>query len=171
MGSVDAVLLDAFDRVRETLHAAVAGLGPDELATDVESGTNTIGWLAWHLIRVQDDHVADLAGTEQVWTSQGWLERFDLPLDRRDIGYGHTPEQVASVRPASSELLTGYLDAVHEQTTAYLRGLDDTELERVVDTAWDPPVTVAIRLVSVLSDDLQHVGQAAILRGILDRRA
>ncbi|HTK64903.1 MAG TPA: DUF664 domain-containing protein [Pseudonocardia sp.] len=170
MGTIDAVLRDAFGRVREGLHGAVDGLDPEALALAVEPGTNTIAWLAWHLTRVQDDHIADLAGVEQVWTSEGWLERFDLPLDRLDTGYGHTAAQVASIRPASSDLLSGYHDAVYEQTLRYLARLDDAELARVVDTAWDPPVTAAVRLVSVLSDDLQHVGQAAMLRGILARR-
>lgn len=170
MGSIGTVLTDAFGRIREGLHAAVNGLDPGALTVAVEPGANTIAWLAWHLTRVQDDHLADLAGVEQVWTSAGWLERFDLPLDRLDTGYGHTAEQVASVRPASSDLLSGYHDAVYEQTVRYLARLDDAELARVVDTAWDPPVTVAVRLVSVLSDDLQHLGQAAMLRGMLARR-
>ena len=54
---------------------------------------------------------------------------------------------------------------------AYLATLDDDDLDRVVDTRWDPPVTVGVRLVSVIADDLQHVGQAAYVRGLLHRRA
>jgi hypothetical protein len=38
----------------------------------------------------------------------------------------------------------------------------------VVDASWDPPVTLGVRLVSVISDDLQHAGQAAYLRGMIE---
>ena len=115
--------------------------------------------------------MAAVAGREQAWTAQGWVERFGLPFDPADHGYGHGPDEVAAVRVGSRELLTGYYDAVHAQTLDYVRTLTPPDLDRVVDRSWDPPVTLAVRLVSVLSDDLQHVGQAAFARGILERRA
>ena len=39
--------------------------------------------------------------------------------------------------------------------------------DRVVDRTWDPPVTLGVRLVSILDDDTQHAGQAAYVRGLL----
>jgi uncharacterized damage-inducible protein DinB len=126
--------------------------------------------LLWHLTRVQDDHLADAAGTEQVWTADGWYDRFGLPFPPAAHGYGFDSEQVGQVRVESADLLIGYHDAVHDRSVAWVRGLSDEDLQRVVDENWDPPVTLAVRVVSVLSDDLQHAGQAALLRGILDRR-
>ena len=102
-----------------------------------------------------------------MWTSGGWSERFALPFDTRATGYGHTSEDVDAVRVGSGELLIGYHDAVHEQTVRYVEGLRDPDLDAVVDESWDPPVTLGVRLVSVVSDDLQHVGQAAFVRGIV----
>ncbi|MFZ3573540.1 mycothiol transferase [Streptomyces sp. BH034] len=160
------VLMDGYSRIREEVHAAVEGLSADALNERPEDTANSIAWLIWHLTRVQDDHVADAAGLEQVWLAGGWAERFELPLDESDTGYGHTPKQVGQVRVASGELLVGYYDAVHEQTLGFLGGLKDADLDRVVDEGWDPPVTLGVRLISVLSDDLQHVGQAAYLRGL-----
>jgi uncharacterized damage-inducible protein DinB len=160
------VLAEAYGRIQEEVHAAVDGLSADELNTPPQEGANSIAWLIWHLARVQDDHVADVAVREQVWLSAGWADRFALGLPESDTGYGHTPEEVARVRVDSGDLLTGYFDAVHEQTSAFLRGLADKDLERVVDERWDPPVTLGVRLVSVLADDLQHVGQAAYVRGL-----
>lgn len=168
MKSID-VLRDGYGRIPDALHAAVAGLSTDQLATPVEPGTNTIAWLLWHLTRVQDEHVADVSGVEEVWASGGWQSRFALPFERDATGYGQDAEAVASVR-VSGDLLAGYYDAVHAQTQAYLSRLADDDLDRVVDTRWDPPVTLGVRLVSVLDDDLQHVGQAALLHGILTRR-
>ncbi|MGE5136676.1 MAG: mycothiol transferase [Gemmatimonadota bacterium] len=168
MTSTD-LLTDAFGRIRETVHQAVDGLRRDQLAFRVDDDTNSIAWLVWHLTRIQDDHVADVAEVEQVWTAGGWVDRFGLPLDRLDHGYGHSSKQVAAVQ-ADAELLTAYHDAVYEQTLRFLEGISDTDLPRIVDTRWDPPVTLAVRLVSVISDDLQHAGQAAFLRGIVGRR-
>lgn len=161
------LLTDAFERVREVVHEAAEDLTPEQLAYRIDEDANSIGWLVWHLSRVQDDHLADVMGTEQVWTAEGWAERFSLPLDLADTGYGHTSEQVASVQVTTGDLLTGYYDAVHARTVAYVSGLKDGDLARIVDQGWDPPVTLSVRLISVLSDDLQHAGQAAIIRGIL----
>jgi Protein of unknown function (DUF664) len=163
------LLVDAFGRVREVVHRAVEGLRPEQLAFRVDPEANSIAWLVWHLTRIQDDHVAGVARTVQVWTSKGWAERFGLPFDPRATGYGHRPADVAAVRVAA-EPLVGYYDAVHTQTIRYVERLVDADLGRVVDRSWDPPVTLGVRLVSVIADDLQHAGQAAFIRGILQRR-
>jgi hypothetical protein len=163
------LLEDAFERIRDGVHPAVNGLSPDDLAFRPESESNSIAWLVWHLTRIQDDHVAGLDGKEQVWTAKGWAERFALPFEVDDTGYGHDPELVAAVTADASALL-GYFEDVHEKTVAFVRSLEDGDLTRVVDRRWDPPVTVSVRLVSVIADDLQHVGQAAYVRGILQRR-
>ena len=160
------LLIDAFDRIRDTGRAAVDGLDDDALAARPTPDANSVGWLVWHLARVQDDHVADVADLEQVWTRDGFADRFALPFDTGDIGYGHTSAQVGAVR-VGADLLAAYLDAVHAQTVAYLATLSDADLDEVVDERWDPPVTRGVRLVSVLSDDFQHAGQAAYARGLL----
>ncbi|QQQ80541.1 DUF664 domain-containing protein [Saccharothrix sp. 6-C] len=162
------VLADGFERVRESVERVLDGLTGPQLTHRVGGSANSIAWLVWHLTRVQDDHVAEVAGAEQVWTSEGWVERFDLSLPAGDTGYGHGREQVAAV-DAPADLLRDYHRAVHERTEAYLKGLTGQDLTRVVDESWDPPVTLAVRLLSVIEDDLQHVGQAAFVRGVLPR--
>lgn len=168
MRSTD-VLRDAFDRLPDLVRLAVRGGDAHQLAYRPDPNANSIAWLIWHLTRIQDDHVADLAGQEQVWTSEGWAERLDLPFDRFDTGFGHRPDQVAAVRPDSPDLLIGYYDATHARTLAYLETLNDDELDRVIDERWTPPVTTGVRLVSVIGDCHQHVGQACYLRGLVDR--
>jgi hypothetical protein len=163
------LLTDAFGRIRDAVHRAVDGLSPEELAFRVDPDANSIAWLTWHLTRIQDDHIADAAGTTQAWTSRGWAERFGLPFDVSDTGYGHAPDHVAAVRVESAELLTGYHDAVYQQTVAYVGSLTDDDLTRIVDPSWDPPVTLGVRLVSVIADDLQRAGQVAFVRGALLR--
>jgi hypothetical protein len=162
------LLVDAFGRIRETVGQAVDGLSDEELAFRVDPAANSIAWLVWHLTRIQDDHVAAAFGSQQAWTSLGWAERFALPFDLRATGYGHSSGEVAAVR-VSGDLLAGYHEAVHAASVAQLERITDPELDRIVDKRWDPPVTLGVRLVSVIEDDLQHVGQAMYVRGILER--
>lgn len=167
-GPVD-VLREGYGRLPELVREAVRGLRPEDLAWQPGPGANTLCWLVWHLARVQDSQIADVAGTAQVWTEEDWVSRFDPPFDPGDTGYGQDSEEAARLR-ATPELLVGYFDAVHARTSAFFDHLADDELDRVVDERWDPPVTLAVRLVSILDDDLQHAGQAAYVRGLLDRR-
>jgi hypothetical protein len=134
------LLVDAVGRIREVVHRVLDGLSPEQLAFRVDREANSIAWLVWHLTRIQDDHLADAFEAEQVWTSQGWVERFGLPFDPRDTGYGHQAHDVAAVQVGSGELLVGYHDAVHQQTTRYVQGLSDADLARIADRSWDPPV-------------------------------
>jgi uncharacterized damage-inducible protein DinB len=167
MNSAD-LLTDAFDRIRGVVHEAVDGLDEQALTHRLDPGANSIAWLVWHLTRVQDEHLAELQSAESLWTGRGWFERFDLPIDRDATGYGDTPAEVALIS-APPELLSGYHDAVHARTVRFLAALDDRDLDAIVDTNWDPPVTMGVRLVSVIADDLQHAGQAAFVRGLLSR--
>ncbi|ARU51515.1 hypothetical protein CBR64_08500 [Cellulosimicrobium cellulans] len=162
------VLEDLFGRIGPTATRAVDGLGDDALAARVDPGANTIAWLAWHLARGQDAQVAAAVGREQVWTRDGWARRFDLPFDDRATGYGQSAADVGRVR-ASDDLLLGYVHAVQVESQDVLAALTDEDLDRVVDEAWDPPVTLGVRLVSVAVDSLQHAGQAAYVRGVLER--
>lgn len=160
------LLIDAFGRIKEVVHEAVDRLDDKHLSTRPEGSGNSIAWLIWHLTRIQDDHLADAGSYEQVYTADGWHDRLGLPFDPSDTGYGHTAEDVAAVK-LPADLLAGYYDAVHARTLQFLEGLSDEDLDRIVDKRWNPPVTLGVRLVSVISDDLQHAGQAAYVRGLL----
>lgn len=161
------LLVDCFGRVREETRAVIQGLSVDQLSHRLHPGTNSIGWLVWHLTRVQDDHISDAADVEQVWTSKRWFERFQLPFDEHATGYGQSADEVAAVQ-VDADLLRGYLEDVHAQTISYVETLLDPDLDRIVDDSWDPPVCLGVRLVSVISDDLQHAAQAAFIRGTFE---
>jgi uncharacterized damage-inducible protein DinB len=160
------LLKDAFSRVVESAERAVDGLTEDQLAARPGPDANSIAWLVWHIARGQDAQIADLAGREQVWTAEGYVDRFALPLDPDAHGYGMTSDEVAKVR-ASADLLLDYLRASNAATTAYLDTLTESDLDQIVDERWDPPVTLGVRLVSVVDDDIQHAGQAGYVRGLL----
>jgi hypothetical protein len=163
------ILLDSFGRLPGAVHAVIDDADDELLTYRVDPGANTVAWLVWHLSRAMSGQVADAAGHEDVWTSQGWVTRFGLPFDAPASGYGFSEAQVAQVR-VGRELLAGYFDAAYAASVAYVETLHDADLDRVVDTRWDPPVTLGVRLVSIVDDCAQHVGQAAYVRGVYRRR-
>lgn len=164
------LLADGFGRTAETLPTIVDGLSTDDLLWRPDPGANSIAWLLWHTARMQDAQVAALAGTDEVWTGGGWHERFGLPYPASASGYGQSAEEVGAFRLEDPSLLSGYYADVHQATMALVDGLTDEDLARVVDEHWDPPVTAAVRLVSIVDDAAQHIGQAAYVKGMLARR-
>src|SRR3954471_6249180 len=164
-----AILADVFGRVRDQVPHIVDGLDLDQLAWRPDAGSNSMAWLVWHLTRIEDDHIAEVAGTEQVWTAAGWYDRFGLPFPPEAHGWGQTADEVAQVR-VGADLLAGYHADVAQRVIEYVGSLTADDLDRVVDDHWDPPVTLGVRLVSVVGDAHQHIGQAAYLRGLLERR-
>lgn len=164
------LLTDAFRRIDEAATAVLDGLNGDALNQRPGGSGNSIAWLLWHVGRVQDAQVAPLAGVEQRWTADGFCTRFGFDLAESDTGYGHSSAQVDAVQVDSGALLRDYLRAASAQSREYVRGLSDADLDDVVDTSWDPPVTRGVRLVSILDDCMQHVGQAAYVKGLPLRR-
>jgi hypothetical protein len=172
MATSAELLVDGFGRIRENVADVLGGLTPEQLAYRVDPGANPVSWLVWHLTRVQDDHVAAAFGVPQVWSAAGWAARFGLPSGTMATGFGQSLEQVAAAAAATASdgLLAEYHEQVYAQSVKLVSEVTDDDLDRVVDTRWTPPVTLGVRLVSVLDDDMQHVGQAAYVRGILLRR-
>ena len=160
------LLRDSFTRLIEHVDELTDGLTDEVASYRPTPQANSIGWLIWHSARVQDIQVCDIAKMlADVWTRDGWVDRFSLDLPRDDTGYGHSADAVAKVR-VSAELLAGYYHAVHDMTLEFVETMTDADLDRIVDRRWDPPVSASARLVSIVDDCAQHLGQAAYLRGI-----
>ncbi|MGI9148076.1 MAG: mycothiol transferase [Chloroflexota bacterium] len=164
------LIVDGLGRVEESMRVTLAGLSTEQLMLRPAEHANSIGWLAWHLSRVEDHHLSELAGTPQAWIADAWHARFNRPADEHDTGFGHGPEEVAQLRPDSSLVLLDYYAAVHQRSIDYLSRLKCEDMHRVIDTRWDPPVTLGVRLVSVVNDTTQHVGQMAYIRGLVENR-
>jgi Protein of unknown function (DUF664) len=162
------LLNDSFAQVDELVASVLKGIEPSHLLFRPAVNANSIAWLVWHLTRGQDHQVAEVSGSEQVWMAQGFVDRFGLPLDPSATGYGQTPDEAASVNVTDGALLLEYHRAVHVATDRYLASLGPTELDRIVDESYDPPVTLGTRLRSVVADDLLHAGQAAYVRGLAE---
>jgi hypothetical protein len=164
--AVRELLRDSFTRLIEHVDDVTEGLTDEVSFHRPTPEANSIAWLVWHSARVQDAQLCDVAGIEQIWFRDGWVDRFNLDLPRDSHGYGHTPEQVGKVRPPA-DLLAGYYHAVHKVTLEFVASVTPEELTRIVDKRWTPPVTASARLVSIIDDCAQHLGQAAYVRGIV----
>lgn len=167
---VREVLGDLFGRVDEHVEEILDGLDPANLTKQPATGTNPIGWLMWHIARGEDAQIADLLGDDQLWASGPWAARFGLDPDPGNNGYGHSAADVAAVRPDSVDALRDYARAVRARTDEFLATLTPDDLDRIVDEAWDPPVTMGVRLISIADDQIQHAGQAAYVKGLLQQR-
>ncbi len=128
---------------------------------------NSVAWLLWHSGREADVQLAHLSGDAQQWES--FRGRFDLGEIGNSIGYGHSAEQAKQIIVKDQALLAEYLEATLGALIVYISGLSEASLGEVIDQNWDPPVTRAVRLVSIIDDASQHVGQAAYAAGALAR--
>ena len=164
------LLTDGFERIRDGVPEVVEGLSVDELLWRPDADANHVAWLLWHLARQQDDQVAALADDDSAWRVDGWYERFGLPYPPSAHGWSMSSADVGKFTVADPTHFAGYHAAVHERTVRYLGQLDAAAYGRVIDTRWDPPVTVAMRLISVLDDAAKHLGQAEYVKGLVTRR-
>lgn len=165
------LVIDGFGRIKHIVNMALKGLTPEQLAYRPEEQANTMAWLAWHLTRVQDHHMSDLAHKRQAWVAEGWHDKFGKPADDRETGFGYTAAQVAAIRPASPQVLLDYHNAVQDHSLAYLKTVTAADMDVVLnEPQWNPMPTVGVRLISVISDNTQHAGQMAYLRGIIERK-
>jgi Protein of unknown function (DUF664) len=162
--------IDGLSRVEEAMRMTLNGLAASQLMYRPAESANSIAWLAWHLTRVEDDHISELAGRPQAWVADGWHARFGKPADPQDTGFGYTAEQVAALRIDGPQLLLEYHATVHRRSIEFLQMVSCSDMDRIIDTNWDPPVTMGVRLISVVDDCAQHVGQMAYIRGLIENR-
>ena len=154
-------------RIQAGFNRILEGLTEEQLVYRPSPTSNSIAWLLWHLTRVQDHHISDLLGEDQVWVSQNWCEKFNLPPDSTNTGYGHGPDEVAGIK-GDAQAFLGYYDAVFESSQRLLNNLSPEDLDIELDAPrYNPLPTIGVRLVSIISDNTQHVGQAAYLRGLI----
>ncbi len=159
--------VDILERARERFYDTLDQMTVDEANTMPHPLIKSVTWLLWHDARVMDLQISELAKTETLWTSQGWKERFNLPLPDNTQDWIHTPEEAALVTIADKEILKGYFDAAYELTCDYLISVEESSLDDVIDRSWDPPVTRRVRLVSTVDDISMHSGQAVYTRRLV----
>lgn len=164
--NVANLLTDAISRPTAAITRALEGLSAEQLNAHPAGHDNSIAWLVWHIGREIDVQVEHLGGQE-VWKNQGFRERFNLGEIGDSVGYGHSSEEARSLVIEDKELLVEYVKATEAAYVDYVSSLSPEDLDEVVDTRWDPPVTRGARLVSMIDDAAQHAGQVAYAAGQL----
>ena len=158
------LIADIFVRIAQGLERVLDGLTVDDLNQRPGADCNSIGWLAWHLTRCQDRDIGEVMGEEQLWIKGGWHARFNRAAEPADTGFGHSSENVAAFRSPDGKILLAYHRAVLERSKGYISSKLATESESPTLATVD---TVRACLAGVISGNLQHVGQAAYVRGLL----
>jgi hypothetical protein len=162
-------ILDLFLRIAHDVEQVLEGLNEEELPHHPDPNGNSIGWLVRHLTRSHDRNISELAGQKQLWITEGWSVQFGRPPDPAETGFGHIREDAKAFRAPNGRMLLNYNQAVVERIREYmLHTLSEGELDR---EAYSPTFqntwSVRRRLLGILSEGLQHVGQAAYVRGLL----
>ena len=161
------LLLDGYGRVQEFLKHVLDGLTQNDLDWQPRNDCNSIGWLVWHLTRQHDAQIASLIGEEQLWIRNKWYAKFKRPADQKDVGFGHTSEQVAAFKSPDTQTLLGYHRDILERSKRYILSLSKTDLDTELDEPMFQPLpTVGVRLISIMDDAMIHAGQAAYVRGL-----
>ena len=162
------MLSGAYGGILRVLGYTLEGLNEEDLNWQPKPDCNSIGWLVWHLTRWQDVQISNFMGEEQLWIKDGWHARFNRPPDPKDIGFGHSSEDVTSFKSPDVSNLLEYHRAVLERSKRFISNLSTADLDRELNEPWYQPLpTVSVRLISVMSDSLQHVGQVSYVRGLL----
>ncbi|MBW2000569.1 MAG: DinB family protein, partial [Deltaproteobacteria bacterium] len=157
-----ALIAAVFENMSMVWERVLDGLNEEELNHQSAPDSNSIGWLAWHSARGQDRAVAGLTGEEQIWIKEQWYTRFNRPPDPTDFGLGHTPEDLAAFKSPDVDTLLGYQRAVFGEAKRCLENLSESDLDRKLDHPVFP--TVGARIIALISDNLQHAGQAGYVR-------
>ena len=163
------LITDFFIRISQELERVLDGLTIDDLNQRPRSDCNSIGWLAWHLTRSYDRNLSELARKEQLWIKDDWYTRFDRAPDPTETGFSHSSEDATAFRSPDSKTILEYHHAVLGLAKQYVTNrLSETDLKRKVRSPTLKNVaTVRGRLLGIISEGLQHVGQAAYVRGLL----
>jgi hypothetical protein len=165
---VNEMLAGAYGGILRTLQYTLEGLTQEDMNWQPKPDCNSIGWLAWHPIRFQDIQISDFTGQEQLWIKDKWYEKWGRKPDPRETGGAMKPEDLAKFKSPDAKTVLAYVTAVSERTQQYFKTLKKEDLDKVMEKVpFKPPPTVGMMLSIILSDGLQHAGQASYVRGML----
>ncbi len=163
------LITDYFIRISDELERVLDGLTIEDLNKQPVPGANSIGWLAWHLTRSDDRNLSELYRKQQLWIKDRWHERFGRVPDPSETGVGHNSEEMVSFESPDGKTILKYHHAVLERAKKYIENnLSEAELKRRVKSpTLKNTNTVRGRLLGIVSEGFQHVGQAAYVRGLI----
>ena len=167
--SVGEISNAAYDRIAGVLRRALTDMTVTQLTTQAAGPeSNPIGWIAWHLTRTQDKNYSALLGREELWSKDGWYQKFGLPIES-GTGNGDSLETVRSFDPINSDTLLAYFDATRALSREFLDSLDADDLNQPSPSGLPTTEVIKVSIARVTGDLIQHIGQIAYVRGLVDK--
>ena len=165
MSTFKEAIQSGLEEYLQALRRALEGLTPTEIRWQPTPHTNHIAWLVWHMARVEDGWVSRLRRQPAIWQTEGWAERFHM--DPMDSGAGQTMEEVRAMPEIPLPDQMAYFDAVRAVTRHYLAQAAEADLAQEYPHPRLGPRTGAWIVGHILVEESQHVGQVALLRGMM----
>lgn len=157
--------LQSLNESQTALMQAVDSLSQEELMRQPQPGANHIAFILWHMVRAEDWFFHYLfQRVPQVWESEQWHEKLNLPDDPRVTGFGYTEEQVASFPSIQLRDLIAYSEAVRARTVDYLRSVNPARFDEIAKSRLFGEVSIGNLIGHLLIELAQHVGQIAYIR-------
>jgi uncharacterized damage-inducible protein DinB len=154
-------MTEYFDELKQKLE----GLSDAELRWQASVDTNTIAWLVWHMARVEDNWINGvIAGGENVWESGDWAKKTGITATGN--GYSDTMDEVRALPDVAVSDLLDYYDAVRAAAFEVIDGMSEKDISNEFSRA-GRTVTWAYILGHVIVEEAQHLGQIALIRGII----
>ncbi|MBT3994723.1 MAG: DUF664 domain-containing protein [Chloroflexi bacterium] len=141
------------------------GLTDAELYWQASLDTNTIVWLVWHMARVEDNWINSvIAGGDSVWDAGGWAAKTGITSEGN--GYSNTMDEVRALPEVAVSDLLAYYDAVRAAAFGVIDGISDEDISNEFSRG-GRTITWGWILGHVIVEESQHLGQVALIRGII----
>jgi hypothetical protein len=161
------MLAVGYSGILRTLDYTLKGLTKEDINWQPKPDCNSIGWMVWHPIRFQDMQISEFMGEEQLWIKDGWYKKWGRKADPKESGGGMTPEDLTKFKSPGAATVLAYAKAVVERSQKYFPTLKKADLDKILKGGPHKPYpTVGMMLMIILSDSLQHAGQAGYVRGL-----
>jgi uncharacterized damage-inducible protein DinB len=159
--AVKAGMTEYLDELKQKLE----GLTEAEVQWQATLDTNTIAWLVWHMAKVEDSWInVWIAGGEEVWVTGKWAERTGIA--GTSGGFGQVMDEVRSMPNVPISELVAYYEAVRKAAFETIDGMTDADMANEIDRGHGP-ITWSWILGHVMVEESQHLGQVALIRGMI----
>jgi len=162
------LLLRSLDESQGHLTKALDGLTQDEATWSPSLESNSIAFILWHTVRVEDFFTNRvIRHGKELYEAEGWQDKLGTPVK----AYQLTVEELQAWRAPKLETLREYANSVRQSTLAFLKSISPERLSEVPRPDRSPD-SIGTTLGHLSTEIALHVGQITYLRGMqrgLDR--
>jgi uncharacterized damage-inducible protein DinB len=156
------LLLRSLEESHGYLNRALNGLTQEEATWSPSPECNSIAFILWHTIRVEDFFVNRvIQHGKELYETGKWQEKLGTPVK----AYGYTVEELQTWPAPKLEVLREYGDSVRKSALAFFSSLPAEKLSEVPrpDRSTD---SIGAVLAHLATEIALHAGQIGYLRGV-----